>query len=602
MVFTMQDFNELSRAQLQELAGNQAAALAVKDEKLAEQSKEVLRRDDVIQQLEAKIEELEKDYLKLWKERFDAKSERYIEDPNQLKLDYGDTDEAADAAEGLADALEEQEIEIPEHKRRKRKKRNESLPAHLPRIVSVVDAEDADKACPEHGEKKLLPEAMWDVLEKLVYVPPSLYVEVKKYQKYACDGQPACGIASAERPVGIVEGDKYDTSVATEILVSKYGYHLPIYRQQDKFAGTGWTPSRSTMLNILVNCYFLIQPLLDYFKRIVMTDPIVACDDTGVTLLYPKVPPDFDLDDPKQKRMAEVFTEALENNKPSIRAKMWAYRGNSIKLNVFDFTVSRHRDGPDSFFEGYQGTILGDCWHGFGAIAAESDGAIVRAACNSHARRKFEDAMDYPKDRRRWMKWYQELFDIETRGKPLSDEERLQLRQTEAKAIWAQMQEELDTIDQRTQQVVLPKSDLRKALNYLRNHWTELTRYLDDPQLPIDNNLCEQLMKQIAVGRKNWLFCGSVAGGQRAAGFFTLVSSAHRNDLDVWAYVNDILKRLLAGETDYEPMLPWNWAAAHPEHIREFRRDERRQRDARKQDTRAKRRARKKLLENRSKK
>ncbi len=281
---------------------------------------------------------------------------------------------------------------------------------------------------------------------------------------------------------------------------------------------------------------------------------------------------------------------------------MWAYRGNSIKLNVFDFTVSRHRDGPDSFFEGYQGTILGDCWHGFGAIAAESDGAIVRAACNSHARRKFEDAMDYPKDRRRWMKWYQELFDIETRGKPLSDEERLQLRQTEAKAIWAQMQEELDTIDQRTQQVVLPKSDLRKALNYLRNHWTELTRYLDDPQLPIDNNLCEQLMKQIAVGRKNWLFCGSVAGGQRAAGFFTLVSSAHRNDLDVWAYVNDILKRLLAGETDYEPMLPWNWAAAHPEHIREFRRDERRQRDARKQDTRAKRRARKKLLENRSKK
>ncbi len=104
------------------------------------------------------------------------------------------------------------------------------------------------------------------------------------------------GIASAERPVGIVEGDKYDTSVATEILVSKYGYHLPIYRQQDKFAGTGWTPSRSTMLNILVNCYFLIQPLLDYFKRIVMTDPIVACDDTGLTLLYPKVPPDFDLE------------------------------------------------------------------------------------------------------------------------------------------------------------------------------------------------------------------------------------------------------------------------------------------------------------------
>ena len=120
-----------------------------------------------------------------------------------------------------------------------------------------------------------------------------------------------------------------------------------------------------------------------------------------------------------------MFSKALEEGKSSINAKMWAYRGASVKLNVFDFTVSRHRDGPDSFFENYTGKILGDCWHGFGAIAAESNGVIVRAACNSHARRKFEDATDYPADRRQWMNWYQELFDIETRAKVLSDEERL---------------------------------------------------------------------------------------------------------------------------------------------------------------------------------
>ena len=109
-------------------------------------------------------------------------------------------------------------------------------------------------------------------------------------------------------------------------------------------------------------------------------------------------------------------------------------------------------------------------------------------------------------------------------------------------------------------------------------------------------------MKQIGLGRKNWLFAGSIAGGERNAGFLTLVSSAHRNDLDVRAYVNDILQRLLAGETDYEPMLPWNWAAAHPESIRVYRQEERRQRDVRKQTERAKRRARKTLLENRAKK
>ena len=100
----------------------------------------------------------------------------------------------------------------------------------------------------------------------------------------------------------------------------------------------------------------------------------MACDDTGIKLLYPKVPPDFDLDDPKQKRASEVFAKALEENKSSINAKMWAYRGVNVKLNVFDFTVSRHRDGPDLFFENFSGTILGDCWHGFGAIASESDG------------------------------------------------------------------------------------------------------------------------------------------------------------------------------------------------------------------------------------
>jgi transposase len=95
------------------------------------------------------------------------------------------------------------------------------------------------------------------------------------------------------------------------------------------------------------------------------------------------------------------------------------------------------------------------------------------------------------------------------------------------------------------------------------------------------------------VGRKNWLFCGSLAGGERNAGFMTLVSSAHRNDLDVWAYVNDILKRLLAGETNYEPMLPWNWANDHPQSIRQFRQDERRHREVSKKEKRANRRAKK---------
>ena len=592
MLANMKNIESLSQPQLLELLGEQQIALAQRDQQLADSQKEIARGKDVIRQLEEKNRQLEKDYLQLFRERFGRKSERYIANPDQLRIDFGDTDDAADAAEGLAEAVEEAELQVKGHTRRNRRTNN-AFPAHLPRVEKVIDAADADKICPTHGEKQLLPESMWDVLEKMVLIPPRLEVHVTKYKKYACKNQPQCGIASAERPTGIVEGDKYDTSVATQIITHKYAYFLTLYRLQNMFAGSGWAPSRSLMLNILINCAMIIEPLLAYFKRTLQGDSIVACDDTGIKLLYPKVPPDFDLDDPKQKRAAEVFDKALKEKKSSINAKMWAYRGVNVKLNVFDFTVSRHRDGPELFFEDFSGTILGDCWHGFGAIAANSDGSIVRAACNAHARRKFEHATDYPADRKKWLNWYWRLYDFESEAKEklLEGDDLLSHRRAKQKPVWDAMRMELDSIDDRTEHVVLPKSDLRKALNYLGNHWTELTRYLDDPQLPLDNNDCEQLMREVAIGRKNWIFAGSLVGGERNAGFLTLVSSAHRNNIDVWAYVDDVLKRLLAGETDYEPLLPWNWAASHPESIRTYREQERRDKQIRQREKRQHRRA-----------
>jgi len=592
MFAVMNDPATLSKQQLLELVAGQSKELVSSQQELAQSKKEIARDKDIIRQLEETIKQKDKDYLKLWRERFEAKSERYIADPDQLRIDFGDTAQSADAADGLHEAVEEADL-IPAHRRRKPQRKSHALPGHLPRIEKVIDVEDGAKTCPEHGEKQLLPESTWDVREKLVMIPPTFEVHVRKYKKYACQNQPQCGIASAERPTGIVEGDKYDTSVATQIITHKYAYFLTLYRLQNLFAGSGWTPSRSLMLNILINCHFIIEPLLAYFKQRLLGDSIIACDDTSLKLLYPKVPPDFDLEDPKQKRAAEVYAEALKNNKPSINAKMWAYRGVNVKLNVFDFTVSRHRDGPELFFEDFAGMILGDCWHGFGAIAADSGGAIVRAACSSHARRKFENATDYPADRKKWMDWFWLLYDLESEAKEqsLTGDALLASRRAQQKPVWAQMRAELDSVDDRTEQVVLPKSDLRKALNYVHNHWVELTRYLDDAELPADNNLCEQLMREVSIGRKNWLFTGSLAGGERNAGFLSLVSSAHRNDLDVWAYVNDVLQRMLAGETNYEPLLPWNWAEDHPESIRSYRQQERSDREIRKRDKRQRRRA-----------
>jgi len=210
------------------------------------------------------------------------------------------------------------------------------------------------------------------------------------------------------------------------------------------------------------------------------------------------------LNDPKERRIHEVFGEALKEEKPSIRAKMWAYRGANVKLNVFDFRVSRHRDGPAEFFANYSGTLVGDCYSGFESIVLDSNGAMMRAACNSHARRHIKKSTAYPADRRQWLHWYQQLFDIETRGKVMSPEQRYQLRQTEARPIWDVMEKWLEEVGDRTRNVILPKSDFGKAIQYVRNHFTELRHYLSDPLVPADNNEVELLMRQIATGRKNW--------------------------------------------------------------------------------------------------
>ena len=219
----------------------------------------------------------------------------------------------------------------------------------------------AEQSCPTHGARQEPPESIWDRTETLEFTPPVLKIRVTKYPKYVCVNQPECGIGSAERPTGIVEVDKYAPSIGAEIITGKHGYHLPLYRQQDYFAGNGWAPGRSTLLNILSGCYFVLQPLLHYFKQVVQTDSVIGCDDMSVTLLYPKNLPQLNLEDLKQRRISEVFAKALEEGKPSIYAKMWAYRGTAIKLNVFDFTVSRHRDGPELFFADYSGVLLGEC-------------------------------------------------------------------------------------------------------------------------------------------------------------------------------------------------------------------------------------------------
>lgn len=558
---------------------------------VVEQARALVEQSEKITGLKQQVQEQQLTINELLQRAFRHRRERYVEDPNQLKLDFGNTPEAADAAAGLAEAVEEAEILIAGHKRRKhvpKKPRNEQLPPHLPRYEVEAPVPDDVKHCAQHGERKFIG---YDRVETLEFERPKLKVRVTLHPKYICVDEPSCGVAQPPREPGLVEGNRYGTSVAAEIVTGKCGYHLPIYREQDYFAGCGWTVDRSTLLNIFRASAELVHPLALYFRGEVLSSGVIGTDETRVTLLLPPEIPEAREGDRKSRRIHEVFSEARAEGRKSVSGRMWAYRSLTVPINVFDFTVSRHRDGPDEFLVagGFVGKLLADCYSGYQGITLRSDARIVRAACNAHARRKiFDQRETYPLLSSQFLAAYQELYDIEERGKFLSVGEREALRSSEARPVWQRMRQLLDS---EAALRVLPKEKFSEALGYLRNQWDALQVYLSDGRLPIDNNETEQLMKQVAIGRKNWLFLGSVSAGERMADLMTLVSSALRNDLDVWAYVKDVLDQLLAGSTDYASLRPDRWAATHPGHIRTYRTEERRDRAATQHSRRAHRRA-----------
>ena len=497
------------RAELQKkiaVVQQQSNLIEQKDALLSEQSATIRRQEEKLAAMQLEIN-------RLIKQLFDRRSERYLESPQQLKIDFGGGPEVTDAADGLQQAVDDKQIsdeavaaaEVPSTRPaappKKKKKRDESLPANLPRIEKIVDVPESDKTCATHGEKTLIG---YDVRETLVYIPPQLEIRVTKFPKYACPNRPECKVTQAERPEGLIEGDRYDTSVAAEIITANLGYHQPLYREQDIFAGSGWVPHRSTLLNIKTAAAELVRPLVKFFADEVRKDDVVGTDDTGVTLLLPKVLPEVDPENVRSQRIHEVLSAAFKGGKKHVKAKMWAYRGSTVPLNIFDFTVSRHRDGPDQFLidNNFNGVLIADCYSGYTGISLRSDDGITHAACNAHARRKIFEARDnHPQVASVLLAMYQELYDIEDRARGLDALSRLNLRQQESAAVWLRMREYLDG---EVVKKLLPKEAMSQAIGYLNNHWAALQVYVSNAHVPIDNNSTEQLMKQVAIGRKNW--------------------------------------------------------------------------------------------------
>jgi len=575
----------------QQTIDHQATALELKQKLIEQQAHSVLELKADHDRLDEQVNELNLKIEKLLQQLYGRKSERRIDGVGQLLLDLGEeaTPEVVSALEEAIREAEQVVADAEEEKKKRRSKRprknDRKFPEHLPRYERIVDLPE-DK---RDGLKLI----GYDEIETLEWIRPELRVRLTKYAKYVYPSDQSQGVVSPERPTGLVEGDRFDASIGVEVVAWKYFYHLPFYRQQDLFAGSGWTPSRSTLQNIETAVEFALRPLAEHLRSFLKTDQTIGCDDTGVLLITPQAMPDLS-DHPRRERISEVFEKAIAAGKPSIKANFWGYYASRLPVVAFDFTVSRHRDGPDDVLSDFEGTVLGDCWSGFQKIDVRSDSRITFAACWAHARRKIDECRGaFPIQVAKLESLIGMLYDVEDQIKDLDEVERYQRRQSLSRHLLGLIDEYLSS-DAMSSPTVLPKSNLGQASAYVRRHWEALNRFTEDASIPIDNNDCEQLMKRVATGRKNWLFKGSLGAGERAANLMTIIGSAIRNDLDVGAYLEDVLRRSLAGETNWSALAPHAWKADHPESIREYRQDERRQAADRKRTRRARRRIRQK--------
>ncbi len=517
---------------------------------------------DLVEQLQKTNQQLREELDLFRRKFFGRSSERHVEDDSQLHLfELGDEDQTE----------VEPEPDTPPTKppRRRRKKKSEKLPAHLQRKIIEADVAADKRICLCCGDE--MPIIGTDTSERLDLIPAELFVWEIHRHKRACGKckETVVQVPAGEEPGGPttpIPGSDYGFGVYTQVIVNKYADHLPLYRGEDIFARAGVMIPRNTQYNMLAGIAVLIAPLLEFMKQRIVSGRVLGVDDTSVRLQDPSLP-------------GKMRT-----------ARFWLYRGREDHpYNVFDFTESRGRDGPAGFLRDFHGHAVVDAYGVNEGVYLGAKDRIFASCCNAHARRKFVEAK--PNDgvaAAQALSFYRGLYDIEDRGRELCDQDRLALRQSESVPIMNGLHAWL--LEKKDNRRVLPKSSLGKAVRYALNQWDELSVFVGDGAIPIDNNETENELRRLTIGRKNWLFVGSSSGGATAASMYSLVSSAARHNLDVWAYVDDCLRQLAVGSTDYESLLPDVWRQSHPDSIREYRDTEKTARKLTTQQRRARRR------------
>ncbi len=496
--------------------------------------------DDQAQKLIAKEQQI----IELLKSLRGKQRERI--DPDQLVLfEIGE----------LESLIEEQleESRSPSGKRRKRSRR--LIPDGLPKEIIEHELPLAERHCPLDG--KVMPRIRWEESKQLDYIPAQMKVIIHSRAVYACpEKHDEAKLVTAPKPPQPIEKGLAAAGLLAQVVVSKFGDHLPAYRQEDIFSRHGIEIRRSTIYGWLSGVADLCQPLVELMKQEVLRSKVIHTDDTQVKLID------------------------LESRGTKL-ARFWGYLGDAHHpYAVYDFTEDRSRDGPEAFLDEYHGYLQADAYGGYDGIYLDSDQAdpgsgIIEVACWTHCRRYWHKARESsPAAAHHVLAVVTRLYEIETATADESPEVRQAMRVEHAAPLLAELGKWL------SDQAFLPKSLIGKAATYTRNQWKALNRYVEDGDLSIDNNFAERAMRPIAIGRKNWLFVGSRIAGERAAVLTSLVASCKNNLVEPWAYLRDLFGQMAFRPTGdhLKELLPDRWLAKNPEHrweIAERRREER---------------------------
>jgi transposase len=388
-----------------------------------------------------------------------------------------------------------------------------ALPGHLKRERIVHDLEEEEKHCAVCAQD--LREFGEETSERYEYVPAQLIVIEDVCKKYSC----ACTVKTAGKPSQPIEKSIASASLLTQVIVAKFGDHLPLHRQAKILRRFGVELSDRTMCGWMRQCADLLDPLYKKLKDFVLSSKVVGTDDTPV--------------------------KVLDRNLPHTRkGRIWPYVGDrDHPAVIYDYTPTRERAGPEEFLKDFKGHLQADAYVVYDSFFADPERGLVEVGCWAHARRHFHNALENDQARMGGvLAMIAHLYGVEkvARQKSLRGEELRLAREQDARPMLIQLHEYLLTI--RNQ--VLPKSESGQAIAYALKNWTALTRYCGDGDLSIDNNGTERSLRGFAIGRNNWTFFGSDNGGKSAAVLRSFVTSCELARIDPFAWFRDVLGRI----------------------------------------------------------